>query len=127
MSESSGDMREDVQNVGSGSSDIDTLVAALRSRSGAVRERAREALLELGKPAVDPLIEALRDDDCQVQWEAAKALGEIGDPAAAPWGRIVAFSAVSYVVVELEKWLANRRRGVRAGGVQGQDVALQPR
>ena len=47
--------------------------------------------------------------------------------AAASWGRIVAFSAVSYVVVELEKWLANRRRGVRAGGVQGQDVALQPR
>jgi HEAT repeat protein len=60
------------------------LVAELYSQDGAKRERAREALVDIGAAAVDPLIEVLQGAGHQEQWEAAKALGEIGDPAAAP-------------------------------------------
>lgn len=84
MNETDRDWSERLEREASRSSDIDTLVAALRNRSGAVRERARESLIEIGEPAVDRLIEALREPDHRVQWEAAKALGEIADPAAAP-------------------------------------------
>jgi len=84
MSEPKRDLNENVGDESQRAPDVDTLVAALHSRSGAVRQRAREALVYAGKPAVDLLIEALRESDHQVQWEAAKALGTIADPAAAP-------------------------------------------
>jgi HEAT repeat protein len=60
------------------------LMAALSNKNGLQRQRARLALVEMGKSAVPHLIEALKDDHQQVRWEAAKALGSINDPNAAP-------------------------------------------
>jgi HEAT repeat protein len=60
------------------------LMAALSNKDGMQRQRARFALIEMGKSAVPHLIEALKDDHQQVRWEAAKALGSLNDPGAAP-------------------------------------------
>jgi HEAT repeat protein len=62
---------------------VQELTASLRSKDGAQREKARNALVRLGKPAVGPLIELLADKNQHVRWEACKALGRIRDPAAA--------------------------------------------
>jgi len=66
------------------SANIAQLLTALESEETVVRERAREALEALGRPAVEPLIKVLSDERAHVRWEAAKTLAEIGDPAAAP-------------------------------------------
>ena len=60
---------------------VSNLIAELASGDGAVRQRARSLLVEMGGPAVGPLTGALEEPDGQVRWEAAKALGEIGDAA----------------------------------------------
>ncbi|MEE8353178.1 MAG: HEAT repeat domain-containing protein [Dehalococcoidales bacterium] len=65
------------------SGDIQSLVADLASRDGRVRVAAREALVDIGRPAVDSLVGTLADSRTQLRWEAAKALGDIADPAAA--------------------------------------------
>lgn len=64
-------------------SDIPTLVAALASGNGMVREQARKSLIALGKPAVKPLAATLQSRDRQVRWEAAKALRCLCDPESA--------------------------------------------
>mgnify|MGYP001324204414 CR=1 FL=1 len=84
MTEATRDQGKDIHAAASETSDIAKLVAALYSHNGTKRQRAREALVDIGAPAVDPLIEVLQGPGHQEQWEAAKALGEIGDPAAAP-------------------------------------------
>ena len=84
MNEEKTDLQEEVDRETSRPSEIDTLVAAFYNRDPGVRQRARESLVEIGKPAVEPLIEALREGNTQVQWDAAKALGQSGDPAVAP-------------------------------------------
>ena len=63
--------------------DIGSLVADLASRDGGVRVAAREALVDIGRPAVDSLVGTLTDSRTQLRWEAAKALGGIADPATA--------------------------------------------
>ncbi len=68
--------------------DIPALVAALVHKNAAVRRRAREDLIAVGRPAVDVLFELLHDRRPHVRWEAAKVLLGIGDPRAAPcWCR----------------------------------------
>ena len=62
---------------------IPTLVRELASRDPAVREKAREALVAIGKPAVPSLIQLLSHRKTHVRWEAAKALCGIADPIAA--------------------------------------------
>jgi HEAT repeat protein len=59
------------------------LLGELRGKDGARRERARESLVKVGKPAVSALIGLLSDRNEHVRWEACKALGSIKDPAAA--------------------------------------------
>lgn len=66
-----------------GATAVDSLVAALRSEDGTVRERARNSLVAIGHAAVTPLIPLLSDDHDQVRWEAAKALSAIRDLRAA--------------------------------------------
>ncbi len=68
---------------GAPSRDIESLVADLASRDGGVRVAAREALVDIGRPAVDSLVGTLADSRTQLRWEAAKALGEIADPGTA--------------------------------------------
>jgi HEAT repeat protein len=63
---------------------IGKLIAALADGDWVTRQRARESLVEIGKPAVAPLTEALAESNERVRWEAANALSEISDPTAAP-------------------------------------------
>jgi HEAT repeat protein len=63
--------------------EIEGLVAALEHRDPVSRQKARETLVTIGRPAVAALIELLENHNDHVRWEAAKALGAIRDPAAA--------------------------------------------
>lgn len=57
-----------------------------RALAGAARlppERARDALVAIGRPSVPALLMALADPSDEVRWEAAKALGELHPPEAA--------------------------------------------
>lgn len=64
---------------------IESLMDMLASKDGIVRQKAREALVALGKPAVSSLTRALRNSKLdQVRWEAAKALGNINDTGSLP-------------------------------------------
>ena len=65
------------------SSSIASLVAALADGSGSIRQKAREALVQIGSPAVPALVAALGSHEAQVRWEAAKALHDLADPASA--------------------------------------------
>lgn len=57
----------------------------LASKDGMLRQKAREALVKLGKPAVPSLTKALQPSrPDQVRWEAAKALSAIGDARSIP-------------------------------------------
>jgi hypothetical protein len=62
---------------------IPSLVADLASPDPAVRTKAREALVAIGKPVVPSLIQLLSHRKPHVRWEAAKALCGIADPLAA--------------------------------------------
>jgi HEAT repeat protein len=66
----------------SGHEVVAPLIAALRSKNAAERERARGQLIEVGHAALIPLLHCLSDDHEHVRWEAAKALEGIADPAA---------------------------------------------
>lgn len=66
-----------------GGTDIPQLVGELASRYPAIRVKAREALVAIGKPCVPSLIGLLSHRNPQLRWEAAKALCDIADPIAA--------------------------------------------
>jgi HEAT repeat protein len=72
------------ENADEGTDTIASLIATLSSDDGLKRQRARQRLVAIGRPALAPLVKALADPNDQVRWEAAKALGKIGDPATAP-------------------------------------------
>jgi hypothetical protein len=64
---------------------VESLMDMLASEDGVIREKAREALVALGKPAVSSLTRALQDSKLdQVRWETAKALGSINDASSLP-------------------------------------------
>jgi HEAT repeat protein len=65
-------------------STIKRWITDLASRDGMVRQRARNSLVAVRKPAIVHLAKLTKDRNEQVRWEAAKALGEIADPKAAP-------------------------------------------
>ena len=57
-----------------------SLMDMLASDDGMIRQKGRESLVALGKPAVSSLMQALQTSNLdQVRWEAAKALGAIND------------------------------------------------
>ena len=62
---------------------IRSLLDGLASRDPVVREKARESLVVVGKPAVPWLIPLLSHRKLQIRWEAAKTLCDIADPIAA--------------------------------------------
>jgi HEAT repeat protein len=80
---------------------IDNLVAALAADDGVSRQRARELLVEIGKPSVAALVKTLEKPSARMRWEVAKALSEIKDPAAAP-AMVQALEDKSFGV----RWLA---------------------
>jgi HEAT repeat protein len=63
---------------------IEPLLAQLASRDGIQRRKARERLVDIGKPAIPHLMSVLQSPLERSRWEAAKALGEMREPAAAP-------------------------------------------
>jgi HEAT repeat protein len=64
---------------------LESLMDLLENKDGMVRQKAREALVALGKPAVSSLVKALQNYKTnQVRWEAAKALGELNDARSMP-------------------------------------------
>ena len=63
---------------------IESLVKQLSSKDGDARQKARLALVDIGKEATLPLTTLLTEKDKQTRWEAAKALVAIADPAAIP-------------------------------------------
>ena len=75
---STGDKRSKKPNA-----TIASLMCDLASRDGTVRQRAREKLVGIGKPAVPALTERLWATGSQLRWEAGKALIEIADGRAA--------------------------------------------
>ena len=62
---------------------ICALLDSLASRDPVVREKARAALVVVGKFAVPSLIPLLSHRKVHVRWEAAKTLCDIADPIAA--------------------------------------------
>ncbi len=64
---------------------LESLMDMLANKDGVIRQKAREELVALGKPAVSFLIQALQNSRLdQVRWEAAKALGSISDTRSIP-------------------------------------------
>jgi HEAT repeat protein len=97
---------------------IRALIADLRSKDGMLRQRSRQSLVIIGKPAVISLVKLLKDRNDQVRWEAAKALGEIGDRRAAP-ALILALEDEEFDV----RWLA--AEGLIALGGDGLSPLLE--
>ncbi len=73
---------ERMKNV-NGDKRIKKTIEQLHNKDGYTREKAREALIAIGKPAVPKLIELLSNRNRLLKWEACKALGSIRDPGAA--------------------------------------------
>jgi HEAT repeat protein len=64
---------------------VESLMDMLANKEGVIRQKAREALVALGKPAVSSLIQALQNSTLdQVRWEAAKTLESISDTGSMP-------------------------------------------
>lgn len=64
---------------------IKSLMDTLASKDGMARQKARESLVVVGKPAVPNLIRVLQNSKSDhLRWEAAKILGRIGDTKAIP-------------------------------------------
>ena len=61
------------------SSQIQKLIKDLMGDEAIAREKARLALVEIGKPAIDYLAELTYTDKDIWRWEAVKALGQIGE------------------------------------------------
>jgi HEAT repeat protein len=97
---------------------ISRLIAALADDDRVSRQRAREALVEMGGAAVPSLTKALAESNERVRWEAANALSEIGNPAAAP-ALVGALEDNSFGV----RWLA--AEGLIALGYEGLRPLLQ--
>jgi hypothetical protein len=62
---------------------IEQLIHQLDSKDGIVRQRARQRLVGIGRPAVRALQSVLPSADERLAWEAAKALDQIADPCTA--------------------------------------------
>ena len=72
---------------------VSDLMQAFTDGHWLVRLNARNAMLEIGKPATEHLIRALNDEDPAVRWQAAWALGRIkSEDALAPLVKALADS-----------------------------------
>jgi hypothetical protein len=65
------------------STDINLLLHQLSSKDMLERMKAREALVEMGRPAVSAVAAIANAKDDHVRWECAKTLSQIADPSSA--------------------------------------------
>ena len=80
---------------------IEGLIEQLSNLDGAERERARQKLVKIGRPALPFLIDLLSNRTQLLRWEGCKAIGSIADPATAK----VLLKALSDESAEI-RWLA---------------------
>lgn len=66
------------------SSELHELVVKLGSDDGIEREKARKALVKIGRDSIDILMELLSHPKHIYRWEAVKSLEEIADPISIP-------------------------------------------
>lgn len=76
MNESAGTPNKDTQEA-----KIDSLIADLTCGDVVRCQKARNALVSMGKPAVPSLVKFLHHQKEQLRWEAIKTLGQIADPS----------------------------------------------
>jgi len=62
---------------------MDQFLDDLKHRDATLRERAREHLVAIGRPATPGLVDLLTHTEQHVRWEAGKTLAGIADPAGA--------------------------------------------
>jgi HEAT repeat protein len=95
---------------------VEPLIMALRDVQ--VRERALEALIQIGEAAIDPLVAALQNRNPDVRKLAAGALGRIGDAralgelerlAGADEGKVL-LGTVAYSALEAAKSIRRRQQ-----------------
>ena len=65
-------------------SELHELIIKLGSEDGLEREKARKALVKIGRDSIDFLMELLSHPKHIYRWEAVKTLGEIGDQISIP-------------------------------------------
>jgi HEAT repeat protein len=65
-------------------SEMHELILKLGSDNGMEREKARKALVKIGRDSIDFLIELLSHPKHIYRWEAVKTMEEIGDPVSIP-------------------------------------------
>lgn len=72
------------QNKKSNDAEIKKLISKLESNDGSERQKAREALVKIGKDSIDYLAALVSNHKHIYRWEAVKTLAEIGDPVTIP-------------------------------------------
>jgi len=65
-------------------SEMHELIIKLGSDNGIEREKARKALVKIGRGSIDFLMELLSHPKHIYRWEAVKTMEEIGDPISIP-------------------------------------------
>jgi len=68
----------------SNDAEIKKLISKLESDNGTERQKAREALVKIGKDSIDYLAALVSHRKHIYRWEAVKTLAEIGDPVTIP-------------------------------------------
>jgi HEAT repeat protein len=116
MLETENSDREEWKTADAGT--LSSLIVALGSHDSVERKKARESLVDVGRPAVPFLTQALTDSSPHLRWEAAKTLAEIADPMAAP-ALVDALEDEESAV----RWLA--AKGLIAMGEAGLEPLLQ--
>lgn len=71
-------------NKGMKNSEMKELIVQLGGNNGIEREKARKALVKIGRDSLDFLMELLSHPKHIYRWEAVKTLEEIGDPVSIP-------------------------------------------
>lgn len=72
------------ENSKSKDSELHELLIKLGSEDGLEREKARKALVKIGRDSIDFLMELLSHPKHIYRWEAVKTLEEIADPISIP-------------------------------------------
>jgi len=72
------------KNIKLKNSELHELIIKLGSDNGVEREKARKALVKMGRKSIDLLMELLSHPKHIYRWEAVKTLEEIADPVSIP-------------------------------------------
>lgn len=74
----------EMKNKGMKNPEMKELIIKLGGNDGIEREKARKALVKIGRDSIDFLMELLLHPKHIYRWEAVKTIEEIGDPVSIP-------------------------------------------